>query len=293
MVDPPNIDAAWYRHNRRFAHLPMARVAYVEAGRGPAALFLHGFPLNGYQWRGALDRLHRYRRCIAPDMMTLGYTDVPNDQPTTPHIQVEMLAALLKDLKISDVDLIANDSGGIVAQLFLAKYPRRVRSLLLTNCDVDENNPPALVLPLVELAKRGLFVEKRIVPQLADKALARSPHGIGPLFVHPDQLQDETIEIYFRPLVSTPRRISQVNEYLVTLGVNELVSIRKDLHAWQGSARMVWGMRDRLFGIQWAEWLDRTLPNSRGVRRIEDAALFFPEEMPDILAEEVKKLWDV
>ncbi len=49
-----------------------------------------------------------------------------------------MLAMLLDALHISAVDLVANDSGGAVAQLFLAKYPRRVRTLLLTSCDVDE-----------------------------------------------------------------------------------------------------------------------------------------------------------
>jgi hypothetical protein len=30
--------------------------------------------------------------------------------------------------------------------------------------------------------------------------------------------------------------------------------------------------------------LSMTLPGTRGVRRLEDATLFFPEEMPDIIA---------
>src|SRR5215469_4999290 len=50
-----HIDAEWYRRNRRYAALPMCKVAYVEHGCGPVALFLHGLPLNGYQWRGALE----------------------------------------------------------------------------------------------------------------------------------------------------------------------------------------------------------------------------------------------
>lgn len=290
---PLIIDAAWYQSKRRFVDLPMARVAYVELGHGPAALFLHGFPPNGYQWRGALELLHTYRRCIAPDLMSLGYTEVPVGQPISPHTQVEMLAAFLDKLKIRDVDLVGNDSGGLVSQLFVARYPQRVRSLLLTNCDVDENNPPAAVVPLVELAKQGLFAEKRLVPLLADKTLARSPRGLGTVFTYPERLQDETIETYLRPIVATPLRMSQANEYVVALGRNDLVAIRKDLQAWKGAARMVWGLKDQLFGVQWAEWLDRTLPNSRGIRRVEDGKLFFPEEMPDVMAEEAKQLWNV
>src|SRR5215469_13144466 len=89
---PERIDAAWYNQSRRFVDLPVSRVAYVEHGRGPVALFLHGFPLNGFQWRGALERLHTHRRCVAPDMMSLGLTQTPQGQPISPPTQVEMLA---------------------------------------------------------------------------------------------------------------------------------------------------------------------------------------------------------
>ncbi|HMF65452.1 MAG TPA: alpha/beta hydrolase [Edaphobacter sp.] len=288
------IDAAWYRRSRRFVELPVSRVAYVEHGRGPAALFVHGYPLNSFQWRGALERLHVYRRCIAPDVMGMGYTQTPEAQTISPETQAAMLAMLLDALRIDTVDLVANDSGGLVAQLFLAKYPNRVRTLLLTNCDVDENSPPAPFLPFLELAKKGVFVDRVIVPQLNDKQLARSARGLGGLaYTYPERFADETIETYFRPLVETPLKKTQVNQYAVSMGTNSLVAIREQLHRWPGPARMVWGLKDTLFGVEWAEWLDRTLPGSRGVRRVEGANLFFPEEMPDLIAEEAMRLWDV
>src|SRR6202044_1209745 len=160
------IDAKAFHASRKFADLPISRVAYVERGRGLTALFVHGYPLNGFQWRGALERLQAYRRCIAPDVMGLGHTQTPEGQPITPETQVEMLAMLLDSLGIDAVDLVANDSGGLVSQLFVAKYPRRVRTLLLTNCDVDENSPPPQFVPLINLAKEGTLVDKFIVPQL-------------------------------------------------------------------------------------------------------------------------------
>jgi hypothetical protein len=54
---------------------------------------------------------------------------------------------------------------------------------------------------------------------------------------------------------------------------------------------MVWALEDQFFKIESAEWLDRTFPGSKGIRRIEGAKLFFPEEMPDLIAEEATKLW--
>jgi len=76
----------------------MSRVAYVEHGKGPATLFVHAYFLNGYQWRGALERLHSHRRCLAPDVMSMGYTQTSSTQMISPETQVEMLAALLDSL---------------------------------------------------------------------------------------------------------------------------------------------------------------------------------------------------
>ena len=42
--DPMRLDAAAFHASRRFVATPFGRIAYVERGSGPAALFLHGFP---------------------------------------------------------------------------------------------------------------------------------------------------------------------------------------------------------------------------------------------------------
>jgi pimeloyl-ACP methyl ester carboxylesterase len=292
-LDTNPIDAKVFNSSRKFADLPISRVAYVERGHGLTALFVHGYPLNGYQWRGALDRLQAHRRCIAPDVMGLGYTQTPEGQPISPDTQAQMLAMLLDSLHVDSVDLVANDSGGLVSQIFVAKYPHRVRTLLLTNCDVDQNSPPPQFLPFIDLAKKGTLADRFIVSQLNDKQLARSSRGLGAAYTYPDRLTDEMIETYFRPIVETPLRKSQMQEYTIALGSNPLVAVRENLHQWKGPARMVWGTSDPLFGVQWAEWLDHTLPGSRGVRQVEGANLFFPEEMPDIIAEEALALWGI
>src|SRR5882762_6193856 len=118
--EPKPIDAEWYRKSSRFKDLSMSRVAYVEHGHGPTALFVHGYPLKSYQWRGALERLHEHRRCIAPDAMGMRYTQTPKEQKITPETQVEMLGKFLDSLHIDTVDVVANDSGGMVSQLFVA-----------------------------------------------------------------------------------------------------------------------------------------------------------------------------
>jgi haloalkane dehalogenase len=284
--------ATEFHSSRRFVLVSLNRVAYVECGSGPAAIFLHGYPLNGFQWRGVLRRLARYRRCIAFDFMGLGYTQTLETQDLSPAAQADMVASFLDALSINAADVVANDSGGAVAQLFVAKYPARVRTLLLTNCDVHENSPPAGLGPFLELARAGVGADQFLLPQLSDPTFARSEKGLGGLaYTDPRNLTDEAIGCYFSPLVSSTVRKTQFNEYAVAFEPNPLVSIEPALRRSRVPVRMVWGTGDHLFPLSGALWLDRTFPHSRGVRRVEGAKLFFPEEMPEMIAEEACRLW--
>lgn len=186
-TEPVTLDAAAFRAARRYTPLRYGRIVHVERGEGPAALFIHGYPLNGYQWRGALERLAPYRRCITPDLLGLGYTETPETQDLSPSAQTEMLAALLDALGIEAVDIVANDSGGAIAQLFLVRYPQRVRTVLLTNCDVHENSPPEKLRPSIERARQGTYADERLLPQLRDRStrVARTASVGAPTPIRP------------------------------------------------------------------------------------------------------------
>jgi haloalkane dehalogenase len=293
-VNRKPMDAAEFHATRRYAKTRFGNIAYVERGGGNAALFLHGFPLNGFQWRGALDRLSPYRRCVALDFLALGYTEVAEGQSVAPDAQVDMLAALLDSLEIASVDLVANDSGGAVAQLFVTRHPKRVRTMLLTNCDTEQDCPPRALLPVIELAREGKFVDQWLATWRADKTLARSAEGIGGMcYADATHPTDEAIECYFGPLVSSPHRKALVHAYVMALERNVLEGIEPTLQRCEVPTRIVWGADDAIFSAESPDYLDRTLGASRGVRRLAGRKLFWPEELPDVIAAEARQLWGV
>src|SRR5687768_474183 len=117
-----------FHSSRKFADTPCGRIAYVEQGAGPATLFLHGLPLCGYQWRGVIEDLAPVRRCLALDEMGLGYTEVAAGREVSFAAQAQMIAAFLDANNIDRIDLVANDTGGGISQIFAATYPARVRT---------------------------------------------------------------------------------------------------------------------------------------------------------------------
>lgn len=287
------LNAAQYHASRRFAKTRFGEIAYVERGAGKVALFLHAHPYNGFQWRGALDRLSAHRRCIAPDLLALGYTRVAAGQSVTPAAQAAMLVALLDKLAIRDVDLVANDSGAAIAQLIIARHPRRVRSVLFTNGDEAHDSPPPALKPLIALAHAGKSTDV-FDGWLADKASARLPNAIGgAVYANPATLTDEAIDYYFTPLIRSSRQRALVDASIIGFEPNPLAGIAPALKRFKGPVRIVWGAADTLFSPDSPDRLDRAFGNSRGVRRLEGMKTFWPEELPDVLAEEARQLWGV
>lgn len=281
-----------FDRERKFVTTRFGRIAYTERGAGPVALFLHGFPLNSFQWRGVIEQLSGERRCIAPDAMGLGHTEVAAEQSLAPGAQAEMLIAFLDSLAIDRVDLVANDSGGAIAQLVLSEHPQRVRTLLLTNCDVEIQSPPPALLPFIKLAHEGVYPERYLEPWLRDKAAARSRTGLGGMcYADPGHPTDAAIEQYLRPLVASPQRKALVNQYLIALEKNPLEGLEPLLGVCKAPTRIVWGMADTIFSKDNPEYLREILLEVTGIRRIPEGKLFFLEEYPGVIAEEARVLW--
>src|ERR1700722_8608769 len=99
------------------------RIGYLEQGTGPVALFVHGVLLNRYLWRHQLAHLSNIRRCIAVDLLAHGDTEIAPDQDVSVTANANMLKEVLDALQIDQVDLVGNDSGGGIAQIFAALNP--------------------------------------------------------------------------------------------------------------------------------------------------------------------------
>src|SRR5258708_15129131 len=131
------------------------RINYTEQGTGPIALFVHGVLLNGHLWRHQLAELSDIRRAIAVDLLAHGDTEIAPDQDVSVTANARMLKDVLDALTIDQVDLVGNDSGGGIVQIFAALNPERVRTLTLTNCDAHDNWPPEAFKPFVDMVKAG------------------------------------------------------------------------------------------------------------------------------------------
>ena len=91
----------------------------------------------------------------------------------------------------------------------------------------------------------------------------------------------------------SPRGRRQVQACAVALERNALEGIEPALKRCAVPTRIVWGTGDTIFSQASPDYLNRTFARSRGVRLVPGAKLFFPEEFPELIAEEARQLWGV
>jgi pimeloyl-ACP methyl ester carboxylesterase len=269
---------------------PSGRISYREAGDGPVALFVHGVLLNGHLWRHQLARLSDLRRCIAVDLLAHGDTEIAPDQDVSVTANAKMVREFLDALRIEQVDLVGNDSGGGMAQIFAALYPSRVRSLTLTDCDAHDNWPPEAFKPFLEMAAAG-GLRGALDAMLADKSVYRSAQALGPAYEHPERLANESIETYLRPLVSTEQRTRDFQRFLAAFDCRHTLKVEGGLRNLKAPTLIVWGTDDVYFDVKWSHWLAEAIPGTRRRVELKGARIFFPEERAAEFNEELRAHW--
>jgi len=263
------------------------RISYAEAGAGPVALFVHGVLLNKHLWRRQLAGLSDIRRCIAVDLLAHGDTEITPDQDVSVTANAAMLRQMLDALAIDQVDLVGNDSGGGIAQIFAALNPDRVRTLTLTDCDTHDNWPPAPFKPFLEMAAAGGLADT-LGAMLADKAVYRSPGALGPAYERPETVSDADIEAYLRPLVRTPQRTRDFQRFLAAFDPRHTLAVEPQLRRLMAPTLLVWGTDDVYFPVKWAHWLAGAIPGSKPPVEFAGARLFFPEERAEAFNAELR-----
>ncbi len=147
-------------------------------GRGPAVLFIHGYPLDHSIWDYPLAHLEGWMR-IAPDLRGMGQSDAP-DLGYSMATYAEDLLALLTAVGVDRVVLCGLSLGGYVAFEILRRAPERVRGLVLMDTRAEADTPEGRRArdAAAALARDGgahAIAEAMLPKMLAGAAVADNP----------------------------------------------------------------------------------------------------------------------
>jgi pimeloyl-ACP methyl ester carboxylesterase len=256
---------------------------FDSGGDGPPVLFLHGALVDRTLWDPVIALLGD-RRCLAPTLPLGSHTQpVANRAALSPLSVADMIGDLIESERLTDLTVVANDTGGALLQLLLARRPEGIARVVFTPCDALEVFPPALFKPLFTLGRSPLGLAAFLAP-LRIPGAWRLPIGFGWLT---KRASDATVAGWAAPALNDFEIVKDASQFLRGCDPALLLDAAPRLRHFDGEAIFCWPSADRCFPVELGRRLAAQFRHPRFVE-IDDSYSFVPIDRPDALAPLVK-----
>jgi pimeloyl-ACP methyl ester carboxylesterase len=229
------------------------RLRVARMGRGPALIFLHGYPDNLQIWCELAPLLSDGFEVIAFDWPGMGYSD-PWTGGVTPIHMADRLLSLLDHWGIERAGLVGMDMGGQPALAFAARYPERTHSVVVMNSLLFGDEDTSWEIDLLRKFGWNRFILQRLPRPVFQRAMwTFLPSGIK----LPNQLRED-LWVSFRR--------AEVRSFIAKMcaGYQGTLSRLPDLYSQIVSPTLIlWGERDKHFPPVHARRLEKTVPGAR------------------------------
>ncbi|MFC6938360.1 alpha/beta fold hydrolase [Salinirubellus sp. GCM10025818] len=240
-------------------------MAYRDEGSGHPVIFLHGIPTWSFLWRRVAPAFEDEYRTIVPDMLGYGNSDRRDSFDRSIRAQEDALQALIDDLDLGVVSLVAHDIGGGVALRYSAHHPDRVETLVLSNAVCYDSWPVQFVTDL-GLPDTAEMDPEEFEGQL-DASFVRGLYG--------DDVDPEWVEGIKEPWLREDGRRA-LSRAAVATNTNHTTEIDYDVV--DSRTYCVWGADDVMQPIEYGERLAEDLDGE--VVALDDAYHWVVEDRP-------------
>jgi pimeloyl-ACP methyl ester carboxylesterase len=146
-------DTDWESAERpgRIVDVDGVGIHYVEEGRGPAVVQIHGFGGHTYSFRYTIPALSADHRVVALDLKGFGYSERHADSDYSLTEQARLVTRFMDRLDIGKAVLVGHSMGGGVAMRVASMWPEKVEKLVLVASVPGEGFPTvgSRALPLI------------------------------------------------------------------------------------------------------------------------------------------------
>ena len=271
---------------QRTVEIPAGTIAYRERGSGPPLVFVHGVGVNGDLWRHVAPPLADEHRCVVPDL-PFGSHAHPlraGADLSLPGL-ARIVADLLEALDLEDVTIVANDTGGAVAQWLVGHHAERVGGLVLTSCDAFEKFPPTPQRYL-EVTARSPLLMWLVAWTVRFRLVQRLPTAYG--WVTREPIEEPIMRSFTTPLRVDAGVRRDLTRLLRAVSTRYTYEAAGALKHFPGPALVLWADGDKIFPRAHGRLLAELLPQGR-FELIANSRTFIPEDQPAALVERVTR----
>ena len=268
---------------------------YVDEGKGPVLLMIHGNPTWSFYYRNLIKHFSKRYRVIAPDHIGCGLSDKPQEYPYTLQIHIDNLKTLVEHLDLKDVTLVVHDWGGPIGLGTLMDQPHLVKRLVILNTG-------AFLGKDLKMPFRIQLVRVPILGSVALKVFNAFAKGALLMACNQNRLTKEIKAGYLAPYNNMHNRIG-ILRFVQDIPWNEnmesyhiIQKIEKNLRQFSKiPILIVWGKKDFCFTEKFLAYWQKYFPqaethvfNDAGHYVLEDAHEKIIPVMENFLSKSLK-----
>lgn len=125
-----------------------SKMHYIDEGEGDPFLFLHSFPVSNYIWRNVIPTLQDLGRCIAPDMIGMGKSDMPENITYDVQTQCEYINAFIKALDLKNITLVLHGFGSLMGLYYAMLHNDNIKAIVLYEVHLSTHRAQSQILSL-------------------------------------------------------------------------------------------------------------------------------------------------
>jgi pimeloyl-ACP methyl ester carboxylesterase len=232
-----------------------------HGGAEPAILLMHGFPDNLHLYDRLLPHLSRARRVVTFDFLGWGASDRPAGDRRTAAKQTREVDAVIEQLRLDPVVLVAHDASGPPAIDWALDHPQRVAGLVLLNTYYQWTwrlrRPEAIALystPIVRRLARG--VVRRF--ETLDRMLYSWQVG---RFIRDPEVRRELVPFLYSRFRSARPAFWELNDDLMATALSRRKMIPR-MRAFDRPVRIIFGDEDPYLNRNVARKFHELFPRS-------------------------------
>ena len=274
-----------YPFTSRFHDINGHKQHYIDEGRGPVIVMIHGNPTWSFYYRNLIHKLKNTFRIIAIDNIGCGLSDKPQEYQYTLRQHIDNAMSLINSLNIDRFSLVLHDWGGAIGMGVACVCPEKLDKIVVMNTAAFRSTQIPLRIRLCRIP----FLGKIIVRLFNGFAWPATFMAVE------NKMNEKVKNAYLKPYNSWKNRIA-THRFVVDIPITEnhqsyttLVEVESGLaEIKKGNIPLliVWGGKDFCFNDSfYNEWKER-FPDAQSTY-YPDAGHYLLEDKKDEVNERI------
>jgi abhydrolase domain-containing protein 6 len=226
-------------------------IVYLEGGKGPTILLLHGYTGDKDNWTMFAPYLTKDYHVVIPDIPGYGESSMVEKASYDLSSQMSRLHKFAQALKLKKFHIVGNSMGGFFAGTYAVRYPDEVISLGLFNAAGVKSLEKSIVMKMAEKGENPLVLKDASdMPRLMDLVFVKQPTLPYPI-----------VKVMINTSLANRKFYEKERKELFA----DLFSLEKDLPKIKAQTLILWGDQDKIIDVSSVPVFEKGLKNHKTV----------------------------